>query len=272
MSRRENFNGRVKIVFQPAEEGRGGAAAMIREGVLEDPRPDVTLALHLWNGFQVGEVRVRKGSAMSASDKFEIKIFGHGGHAAIPHNSIDAIVISAHAINAIQTIVSRNLNPIESAVISICTIRGGNATNVIAQEVVMEGSIRSLSRETRDLAIRRINEILDGITKSMGGSYSFEITESVPVTFNSDEMTEIVVSAAESAVGSDRVFEQTPTMGSEDMSLMMAEIGGCYFFVGAGNSNRGLTAEHHSDHFDFDENALLIAIQTMINAAELYLQ
>ena len=270
-SKRNGLAGQVKFIFQPAEEGLGGAKLMVEGGILENPKVDAAIAVHLWTPEAVGQIRVCEGALLAASDRFTIQIFGKGGHAAIPQTTVDGIVVASQVVNALQTIVGRNINPLESAVVTIGTIQGGTAANVIASEVRMTGTIRTFSEEVREKVIKRMDELIAGITRSMGGAYSFEINPgSVPATVNDSEMTNLVIKATSAIVGMGNVRE-FKLMGSEDMSLIMREVPGCYFFVGCGDKERQLSAPHHTDWFDFDEDAMLIGVQSFVSAVEMYL-
>ena len=174
-AKRDTLAGRVKFIFQPAEEGLGGAQLMLEAGILDSPTVDAALALHLWTGDGVGQIRTREGPLLAAADRFTIQIFGKGGHAAMPHLSVDAVVIAGQVISALQTIVSRNMEALESAVVTVGVIQGGAAANVIASQVTMKGTIRTFSDAVRDKVIQRMEEIIAGLAGSMGGRHAFEI-------------------------------------------------------------------------------------------------
>lgn len=268
---REAVRGNVKFVFQPAEEGPGGAKPMIEEGVLEDPHVDAALGLHLWNYLPVGKIGVRDGPVMASMDSFRIIIKGRGAHGAIPQDGVDAIVVAGQAINALQTIVSREVAPIAPCVVTIGTIKGGYAFNIIAETVEMEGTARALDPGLRETIPRRIERIIKGLTSGMRADYKLEYNFLYPVTVNDKEMVQIVREAAAEAVGKENVVVPDQTMGGEDMAFFLQEVPGCFFFVGSANSEKGLDAPHHSPRFNFDEEALAIGSEVMIRAVLKYL-
>ncbi len=261
--RRKDLMGNVKFVFQPAEEGLGGARRMVEEGVLKDPTPDVCLSLHVWNEKPVGWLGITPGPAMSASETFRVRVIGKGGHGAAPHLSIDPVYASAQIVSALQSIVSRNVKPLDSAVISVTQIHGGEAFNVIPPEVELKGTIRTFDPTVRDLVLNRFEEVVTGIAHSLSCQVEIELEMITPSVINDDRITQQVISIANRLFPTFIVDVNTRTMGSEDMAYMMQEIPGCYFFVGSSNTEKGLNAAHHHPRFDFDEEVLPIASALM---------
>ncbi|MCX8067477.1 MAG: amidohydrolase [Anaerolineae bacterium] len=268
---RDRMSGTLKLIFQPAEEGGNGAEAMIRDGALDDPRPDIFLAAHLWNDRPVGSVDVTPGPVMAAAEKWTCVIRGLGGHGALPHQTVDPIVTAAHAVVALQTIVSRNVSPLETAVVTVGAIHGGDAFNVIPAQVELLGTIRTYEPSARDTAIRRLRDILQGVAATFGAQAEVDIAPLTPAVINDYQVTSAVRRAAEAVLGPERVTSGERTMGSEDAAFFMRQVPGCYFFVGAANPARGLVAPHHNPRFDFDEEAMVIGLAILARAAAFYL-
>jgi amidohydrolase len=267
-SHKNEMAGTVKFVFQPAEEGLGGAERMIIDGVLQDPKPDVTLALHLWNDKPVGWIGISEGSSMAGAEIFKIKIRGKGGHGAAPHLAVDPILASAQIISAMQSIASRNIPPLKSSVISVCTINGGEAFNVIPQEVLLAGTIRTFDPEVRDKVLERFEVIVYGMAETMGCQADIELKRLTPAVINNMDIAKRVKSIAQSLYPSADVDTNNYiTMGSEDMAFLMEIVPGCFFFIGSANSEEELDASHHHPLFDFDEQALSRAVAIMAASA-----
>ena len=264
---RNELSGTVKLVFQPAEEGLGGAEMMVKDGVLANPRPDFSLAMHLWNEKPLGEIGVTPGPAMSASETFKIKVNGKGAHGAAPHLGRDPVVAAAHIVTALQTVVSRNTSPLESAVVSATSIHGGTTFNVIPPEVEIMGTIRTYIPEIRDVVLKRVVDITKGIAVSLDCEAEIEIEKITPTVDNDPEIAAKVQSIVTQLLPQDTLNTEIRTMGSEDMAYMMEDIPGCYFFVGSNNSERGLDYGHHHPKFDFDEQALPRGVALMAAAA-----
>jgi amidohydrolase len=260
------LGGTVKFVFQPAEEGLGGAEAMVADGVLENPRPDLSLSLHLWNDKPVGWIGVTPGPAMSASDRFTVKIIGRGGHGASPYLAIDPVVAGAQVISALQNIVARNVAPLESAVVTVTSMTGGEAFNVIPETVELKGTIRSFNPQVRKLVLERFEQITTGVAEALSCRAEVELRRVTPAVVNDPEMAKRVQEVAARVFPDSTIDNQERTMGSEDMSYMMEDIPGCYFFVGSANHESGLDAAHHHPKFDFDESALPRAAALMASA------
>ncbi len=261
---REKFSGTVKFVFQPAEEGLGGAVSMIADGILQSPKPDVALALHIWNERPVGWIGIVPGLAMAASDTFEIRIIGKGGHGASPHLCNDPILASSQVINLLQGIVSRNVSPLKSTVVTVASIHGGEAFNVIPSEVVLKGTIRTFEPEVRNLVIQRIQQIVEHGTQAFDCNCQIEIKSITPVLINHPEITNRVQGVAGKLLTNNQLDFKTITMGSEDMAYVLQQIPGCFFFIGSANREMKLDASHHHPKFDFDETILPKAVGLMV--------
>ena len=258
------LNGTVKFVFQPAEEGLGGAERMIIDGVLKDPIPDFTLALHLWNDKPIGWIGVSQNASMAGAEIFKIKIRGKGGHGAAPHLAIDPILASAQIITALQSISSRNVPPLKSSVVSVCTINSGEAFNVIPQEVKLAGTIRTFDLDVRDKVLERFEIIVYGMAETMGCQAEIELKRLTPAVINDSRISTRIQKIAKNLYPSHEVDPSNKTtMGSEDMAFMMEFVPGCFFFIGSANSDKNLDASHHHPLFDFDEAALTEAVAIM---------
>ncbi len=267
---RSRMKGRVKFVFQPAEEIGQGAKAMVTDGVLQNPRPDVSLGLHLWNRMPVGTVAVASGPFMSAADTWECVITGRGGHGASPHETADPIVAAAQIVTALQTVVSRNVSPIDTAVVTVGYIQGGKAFNVIPPTTHLKGTIRSYRKETKEMVHRRVREICTSIAEAMGCTAEVTITEMTLAVDNDAEVATRVAGVAEELFGAENVWRDERTMGSEDVSFLMDGTPSCFFWIGSANAERGLNYPHHNPHFDFDEDALVVGAALMARAVASY--
>ncbi len=263
----DELPGTVKLVFQPAEEGLGGAERMVAEGVLENPRPDLSLALHLWNEKPMGWMATSPGPMMAASETFSVRITGVGGHGALPHHAVDPIFAAGQIITALQSIVSRNVDPVETAVVSATNLHGGSTFNVIPPYVELQGTIRTFKPEIRELVLRRFHEVVEGTAGALGCETEIAIEDVTLAVDNDPEITKQVNAVAQRMFPEAPLITQFQTMGSEDMSFMMDDIPGCYFLVGSANAEKGLDAKHHHPKFDFDEDALPRAAALMAAAA-----
>ena len=262
----DSFNGTVRFIFQPAEEGAGGARYMIEDGCLDGV--DEIYGIHVWNYQPVGEVRITDGPVLAAADMFEIKIKGIGGHGAAPQGTIDAVVVASHLVQALQTIVSRNTNPLESTVVTIGTINGGHNFNIIADEVTLSGTARAYTEENRNLIKTRMAEIIDGVAKTFGAEISFDYEDGYPPTINHTDPTNKVLKAAERVVG-EKAGMPYLSMGGEDFSYYLQKIPGCFFFVGsAPNDQKLFETPHHCSHFTMDERALLVGPSIYLNLVD----
>ncbi len=257
------YNGTVRFIFQPAEEGEGGARYMIEDGCLEGI--DEIYGIHVWNYQPVGEVGVKDGPVLAAADMFDIKIKGIGGHGAAPQGTVDSVVVSSYLVQALQTIVSRNTNPLESTVISIGKINGGNNFNIIADQVSLSGTARAYSEENRNLIKTRMEEIIKGVEKTYNANITFDYKDGYPPTINHIGPTQKVLKAAEKVVG-DKAGMPYLSMGGEDFAYYLKEKPGCFFFVGsAPNEQELFETPHHCSHFTMDERALLVGPSIYLN-------
>ncbi|MGB3510742.1 MAG: M20 family metallopeptidase [Microcoleaceae cyanobacterium] len=266
---RQDFNGIVKIIFQPAEEGPGGAKPMIEAGVLKNPDVDAIIGLHLWNNLPLGTVGVRSGALMAATERFNCTILGKGGHGAMPHQTVDSIVVAAQIINALQTIVARNINPIDSAVVTVGELNAGRAFNVIADTARMGGTVRYFNLAYKDYFAKRIEQVIAGVCESHGASYEFNYNPLYPPLINDQKIANLVKSVAELLVETPAgVVPECQTMGGEDMSFFLQEVPGCYFFLGSANADKNLAYPHHHPRFNFDETALGTGVEMFVRCVE----
>ena len=269
---RDDFSGTVKIIFQPAEEGPGGAKPMIEEGVLNNPDVDAIIGLHLWNNLPLGTIGVRSGALMAAVECFRLSILGKGGHGAMPHQTVDSIVVASQIVNALQTIVARNINPIDSAVVTVGELHAGTALNVIADTARMSGTIRYFNPELETTIAERLEAIIAGVCQMHHAQYELNHWRLYPPTINDKKIAELVRSVAESVVETPvGVVPECQTMGGEDMSFFLQQVPGCYFFLGSANPERGLAYPHHHPRFDFDETALGMGVEMFVRCVEKYL-
>lgn len=265
----QHWCGRVKIIFQPAEEGPGGAKPMIEAGVLENPALDGIIGLHLWNNLPLGTIGVRSGPLMAAVELFNCTIFGKGGHGAMPDQTVDSIVVSAEIVNALQTIVARNISPIDAAVVTVGKLHAGTTHNVIADTARLEGTVRYFSPELESKISERLNNIIAGICQAHGAKYDLEYWQLYPPLINDGSFAELVRSVATEVVETPMgVVPQCQTMGGEDMSFFLQQVPGCYFFVGSANPDLDLAYPHHHPRFDFDETALGIGLEMFVRCIE----
>jgi amidohydrolase len=265
---RDQWGGTVRYVFQPAEEGAGGALRMIEEGsILEGV--DAALGLHVWLGLPTGTVGVVAGPFMASAGEFEITIRGKGGHGAMPEQTVDAVYVGSQVVTALQGIVSRGVSPLESAVVSVGAFHAGNAYNVIADTAVLTGTVRAFDPALCDDLPRRIERVAKGVCEALGAGYDFRHRLDTPPTVNDAGLAESVRLAAEAVVGRDRVRTDPDvrTMAAEDFGEMLMRVPGCYFFVGARNEGRGIVHPHHSPRFDLCESCLPTAVDVLERAA-----
>lgn len=267
---RDEMAGRIKFVFQPAEEIGAGARAMAKDGVLTDPRPDVTLGLHLWNSLPVGQLGVAEGPVMAGAIIFDVKITGKGGHAASPHLDIDPVVAAAQVVTAFQTIVSRNVDPFDSAVISVTNVKAGEAYNVIPQFAEMKGTVRYFRKEVRDMVLERMESCVVNVAKALGCTGEITFDEmTLPVVNNSDVGARVRPRLA-AIVGEDALDMTIRTMGAEDVGVFMDDIPGLYFFVGAADPTADAYYGHHHPKFSIDERALPLGMALLSSAIAEY--
>jgi amidohydrolase len=269
---RDRWQGTVKIIFQPAEEGPGGAKPMIEAGVLRNPDVDAIIGLHLWNNLPLGTVGVRPGALMAAVECFRASILGKGGHGAMPDQTIDSIVVASQIVNALQTIVSRNVKPLDAAVVTVGEFQAGTALNVIADTAKISGTVRYFNPELETLIRERLKSIIAGVCQMHGAEYQLDHWQLYPPTVNDRAIAELVRSVAmevvETPVG---VVPECQTMGGEDMSFFLNEVPGCYFFLGSANPEKQLAYPHHHPRFDFDETALGMGVEMFVRCVEKFL-
>ncbi len=258
--KRDDLAGSVRFVFQPAEEAAGGAQACIADGVLDAPRVDVALGLHISADIPLGTINVAPGPFFAAPTAFRITIQGRGGHAAAPHQSVDAVVVAAYVVTALQTVVSRSLPHSETAVLTVGKIAGGYRGNVIAESATMTGTIRSYTDAVRESMLRRTEDIVAGVCASFGATYTFDHQTSCPPLVNNPEIAAFVRETAEEYFGEGNILA-APTMGAEDMGVFLEKRRGCYFWLGARNERRGIAGRHHDPAFIVDEDALMVGVE-----------
>ncbi len=259
--------GSVRFVFQPAEEASGGARACIADGVLKSPRVDTVLGLHVSADVPLGAINVAPGPFFAAPTAIRIEIAGRGGHAAAPHQSIDSVVVAAHVITALQTVVSRSVGPSETAVLTIGKVTSGFRGNVIAESATLTGTIRSYNDRVRDLMVQRAEEVIAGVCSAFGATYVFRHQTSCPPLVNDPEVTALVQEVAGDFFGHERIHA-APSMGADDMADFLQERPGCYFWLGARNEARGIAGRHHDPGFVIDEDALELGIEFGVRLIE----
>ncbi|TMD14217.1 MAG: amidohydrolase [Chloroflexi bacterium] len=260
--RRQDLAGRVRFAFQPAEEVAGGASAMIEAGVLEGI--DRVLGLHVWAGLKTGQVAVRPGPMWASADLFSLTITGKGGHGAMPHLTVDAVVIAAQVITALQTLVSRETAPTEPAVLTLGSVHGGSAPNVVAGEVAIQGTLRAFSAGLRERLLRRTAELAQGVASAMGGGAVFSHLAGAPAVVNDAGMADLVAAAARDVVGAGNVTPFEPLMAGEDFAYFLEQRPGCFFLLGGAPEDGPRV--HHTADFAVDERCLAIGLEVMAAA------
>jgi amidohydrolase len=272
---RDQIAGSIKFIFQPAEEGapqgeEGGASLMIKEGALENPRPQAIFGLHT-AGFEVGQIGYHSGSAMASSDRFTITIRGKKSHGAVPQGGIDAVVVAAECITALQTIRSRRIDPLEPLVITIGTVNGGVRNNIIADEVKMEGTMRTLNENVRSRAKELMRQTLASVTSAYDAKFDLSFDDSNPVTYNDPQLVDQTLPTIRRIVGDSNVLSLKPFMPAEDFSYYQKVIPGFFYFLGIGNKSKGLMPAWHTADFDVDEESLVVGVKVMSNVLLDYL-
>ncbi|HJE20243.1 MAG TPA: M20 family metallopeptidase, partial [Aliicoccus persicus] len=261
----------IKFIFQPAEEGFAGAKVMVEEGVLKNPSVDGIIALHVNPKVDSGIISHCEGPATANSDKFDIRIIGEGGHAAHPHLSIDSITIATTVVNTMQQIVSRSVEPLEPVVLTFGKIEGGFNHNIIAPEVKLSGTVRTLNLEVRDTVKERMESYLKHICEGMGAKYEFDYRYGYPAVFNDPELTPLITDTVTSLLGEDYIDYSKPTMGGEDFSYFTNEIPGVIFKIGTGTNEKTRYPLHHP-MFDLDEKVLPIGVATLTELSLNYIK
>jgi hippurate hydrolase len=273
-----NFDGTVYLIFQPAEEGGGGAREMIKEGLFEQFPMDAVFGLHNWPGMEMGQFAVSAGPVMASSNEFKITIRGKGGHAAMPHNALDPVPVAAQMVQAFQTIVSRNLKPIDAGVISVTMLRAGEATNVIPDSCELQGTVRTFSIPVLDLIEQRMRVVAEHTTAAFGLTCEFEFVRNYPPTINSSAEADFARGVMAELVGAERVIAQEPTMGAEDFSYMLMEKPGCYVFLGNGDGTHrdmghgGGPCMLHNPSYDFNDELIPLGASYWVRLAEAWLK
>ncbi|MBB3426968.1 hippurate hydrolase [Rhizobium sp. BK312] len=264
LAENRNFNGNISVIFQPAEEGGAGGDAMVKDGMMERFQIAEVYGMHNMPGLPVGHFAIRKGAIMAATDEFTVSIKGLGGHAAMPHKTIDPIAIGAQIVSNLQLIASRSANPLKSVVVSVTTFNAGNAHNVIPNDASFAGTVRTLDPEMRDLAEQRFKQIVTGIATSHGAEVEIEFHRNYPVTFNHADETDHAIAVAEEIAGAGNVIPNIdPMMGGEDFSYMLLSRPGAFIFVGNGDS-----AGLHNPAYDFNDEAIAHGISYWVRLAE----
>jgi amidohydrolase len=256
---KSELSGNIKFLFQPAEEGPGGARPMIEAGVMENPRVDYSIGCHVWPYIPEGTIGLKAGRFMAAMDRFDLKIIGRGGHGAMPHLCVDALDVGIQIVNALQRIVSRHMDPLEPTVITVGSFHAGSAFNVISGEAELSGTTRTFNEDIWASWERRLEKVVRGVCESMGAEFELKFEQGYPPTINDESMIEVVRCCAEKVVGKNRLVEPKPTMGGEDMAYYLQKSKGCFYFLGVGREG---SAPIHNPKFDFNEDILLLGVET----------
>ncbi len=272
LAARPPSRGTAKLVFQPGEEGSNGMGLCIDEGLLESPKVDAAVAAHVWQAEPVGRIGLVKGPCMAAVDDFEIRIVGRGGHAAYPHRSVDPIVAAAHVVTALQTVVSRGVSPFDAAVVTVGTLQAGTAFNVIPSEAVLKGTVRTFKDDVRRSAAEQVKRLAADVARAFGAEANVEYRFFLPPTVNDASMVDLAWSVAEEVVGRRNVVASEPSMGGEDMSLVLQAVPGVYAFVGGNNGRPETSFPHHHPRFAVDEGCLDVAAGFLEGFVRRYLE
>ena len=269
--RRDELKGTVKFVFQPAEEADGGAEPMIREGVMENPHVDAAFGVHMAQELPVGAIGLCAGPACAAPDSFVATLKGTGGHGARPHTCIDPVVIAAQCVVALQSLVSREVDPMRQAVVTVGSLHAGTVNNIIPEEAVMQGTVRTFDEQVRRQLAERIPTLIQGVAAALRGEARVDYLLGYPTLVNDPAMTELVREVARDVVGPEKVLDREPAMVGEDMSYFLQRAPGCFFNIGSNNPERGLVYGHHHPRFDIDEESLPIGVAAVASVALRYL-
>ncbi len=266
---RNSWRGTVKLVFQPAEEAapHGGSPLMIADGILENPKVDMMFGMHLWPDLHYGDIGICRGTMMASSDRFTLKLFGAGAHAGAPHQGIDALMMTSDVLTALSRIIHRQTDPRETATINIGTIHGGERYNVVAKEVTLEGTVRTLNETVRQDIPERMRRMIQGICDGYGGRFDLDYQFGYPSLQNAPDETGFVVLAASRFLGSEHVqSDYRPVLGAEDFAFFAQKVPSAYYFVGCGAAGTPVRPLHNGK-FDFDERALFVGAQVMEETA-----
>ena len=278
LARHRNFDGTVYLIFQPAEEGGGGAREMIKDGLFTQFAMDAVFGMHNWPGLPVGGFAASTGPVMASSNEFHITIHGKGAHAALPHNGIDPVPVACQMVQAFQTIITRNKKPVDAGVISVTMIHTGEATNVVPDSCEIQGTVRTFTYEVLDLIERRMQEIAEHTAAAFGATVDFKFKRNYPPTVNHPAETAFARRVLEGIVGAERVLHQEPTMGAEDFAYMLQEKPGCYLFIGNGDgAHRGSyeggghdagPCTLHNPHYDFNDDLIPLGATFWVRLVE----
>jgi amidohydrolase len=274
---RDQIPGTIKFIFQPAEEGapqgeEGGAALMIKEGVLENPKPQAIFGLHTNPALEVGQIGYASGGAMASADRFFLTIHGKKTHGAMPHMGIDPVLVAAHCVLALQSIPSRRVNSLDPVVISVGSVHGGNRYNIIADEVKMEGTVRTLNEDVHRRVLQLIRESVAGVTSTFGATFELNFDEGAAVTYNDPKLVEETLPSMRRVVGDANLVALRPLMVSEDFSYYQKVVPGFFYFLAVGNKAKGIDANWHTPEFDIDEESLVVGVKVMANVLVDYLE
>ena len=262
---RGSWQGTLKVIFQPGEEGLNGAEIMVKEGVLKNPHPEAILAVHIWNYLPVGVIAATSGPVMAAAEAWHATIVGKGGHAAKPHEAIDPVVIAAITVNNLQTIVSRNVGAQETAVVTVGMLHAGDAFNVIPLVAHLKGTVRTYDAQIRETVLKRLTEIVHGTANMMGAMASIEWMPNTPAVINNKKVTGLVQDVVTDLFGAQALKTDERTMGSEDAAFFLQEIPGSYLFIGSGPTE-GEGVPHHNPYFDVEEEALVNGVAVVVES------
>jgi len=266
--RRAGLAGNIKLLFQPAEETVGGAETMIKNGCMENPRVDYVLGLHVMPYLPVGRIETKKGALNGSSTELDFTVRGASCHAAYPERGVDAIMIAAHVVTALHSLVSRYVSPLEAAVLTIGTIHGGTVSNIVADEVTMKSTLRTTSDATRDMLVGKARAIVESVSASFGGSGSVDVSYGYTALINDSGVVDVVAAAADDVLCPGCVdWKEKPSMGVEDFSFFCRERPGAFYHLGCGNAEKGITSPIHSSTFDIDEDCLPLGVAMQVAAA-----
>lgn len=268
---KHRFDGTVKLMFQPGEEGGGGALAMIEDGILDDPPVDAAYALHVGVDHPAGQVSMNAGPRSAAADFFEIRVHGTGGHGAFPHNAVDTVLIASQIVVALQEIVSREISPMETAVVSVGTIHSGTATNILPERATLSGTVRTYSEDVRDHIEKRIAEIASGIAQTYRAEAETIYLRGYPPMYNDEVVVDLARQVCQEVLGEENVFESGPIMAGEDMAYVAERVPTCMYSLGVRNDDEGKIYPPHHPKFDADEDAIAVGVRTMAAIALRYL-
>ncbi|MCT4593986.1 MAG: amidohydrolase [Anaeromicrobium sp.] len=261
----EHIQGNIKLFFQPAEEAIGGAERMVKEGCMGNPHVDYVIGLHVMPYLEVGEVELKYGKLNAQSGSVTIKVHGKSGHAAYPNTAVDAIVIAGNVVSSLQTLVSRNISPLDSLVLSLGTINGGTKNNIITDEVAITGTLRTLDSETRQYAKDRISSIVENTARAYGGSGEAIFKDGYIALVNDNRVVDLIKENAISVVGEEKIkMKEFPSLGGEDFSYFLQNTEGAFFHLGCGNKEKGITEPLHNVNFDVDENCMKTGVELQV--------